>query len=125
MIRASNIVMIYFILGAVLFGGGVVSWNNSGLTKFFIHQSAGDVGPSSHTQSKLSGVSGEITSIIGSFGGSAIIVWDLFTGLIAFLNWPLFVFLGSGAPVSVVVLLGGTPTVAFYMAAIRLVRSSA
>lgn len=125
MIRASNIVLIYFIIGAVMFGGGAVSWDNSGLTKFFIHQSAGNVGPSQQTQTKLTGVSGAITSLVGSFGGPAILVWNLFAGLVAYLNWPLFMFMDSNAPLTVTILLGGTPTVAFYMAAIRLVKSSA
>lgn len=125
MIRASNIIMIYFVIGAVMFGGGAVAWNNSGLTKFFITNSGGDLAPSQQTGENLTGVSGAITSLVGSFGGPAILVWNLFAGLVAFLNWPLFVLIENGAPPQVTILLGGTLTVAFYMAAIRLVRSSA
>jgi len=125
MIRASNIIVIYFVIGAVMFGGGAVAFDDSGLTQFFVDMSGGDVDASNQTGENLTGVSGAITSLVGSFGGPAILVWNLFAGLVAFLNWPLFVLIDSGAPPRVTVLLGGTLTVAFYMAAIRLVRSSA
>lgn len=124
-IRTSDIIIIYFVIGALLFGGGVVTWDDSGPTQFFVEMDGGDVDASSGPQENLSGVSGAITSLVGSVGGPVILVWNLFSGLVAFLNWPLFVLGDAGAPPRVTLLLGGTLTVMFYMSAIRLVRSSA
>lgn len=124
-IRASNIIIIYFIIGAVMFGGGAVTFDNSGVTQFFITQEPDGVTPADDTKERLDGVSGVITNLIGSFGGPAILVWNLFVGLLAWMHWPLVVLIENAAPPRVTILLGGTLVVAFYMATIRLVKSSA
>jgi len=124
-IRASQIVLMYFIIAAVMFGGGAITWDNSGPTKYFIDMGPDGVGPSDETSSNLEGVSGAITSLVGSFGGPAILVWNLFAGIVSFIHWPLIVLWDNGAPPRVTILLGGALTAMFYMATIRLVRSSA
>lgn len=124
MIRASNIVIIYFVVGAVMFGGGAVTWDDSGLTKYFIDNEDG-VEPADQAEGNLLGVDNALTNLVNTFSGAALLVWNLFAGLVGYIHWPLFVFIDSGAPPRVTILLGGTPTVAFYMAAIRLVTSSA
>ncbi len=124
-IRASQIVLIYFVMGAVMFGGGAVTYDNSGVTQFFITKGPDGVTPADTPEQKLDGVSGVITNLIGAFGGPAILVWNLFVGLLAWIHWPVFVLLDNAAPPRVTILLGGTLVVAFYMAVIRLVKSSA
>lgn len=125
-IRASNIVLIYFVIGAVMFGGGAVTWDNSGPSQFFIDiDSEGDVSPADEPGDQLTGVSSVITNLVGAFGGPAILVWNLFVGLIGYIHWPVIVLLENQAPPRVTVLLGGTLQVAFYMATIRMVRTSA
>lgn len=124
-VRASHVVLIYFVLGAVMFGGGAVTFDNSGVTQFFITQDSQGVSPADEPEQQLSGVSGVITNLVGAFGGPAILVWNLFVGLLTWMHWPLVVLIENAAPPRVSVLLGGTPVVAFYMAVIRLVKSSA
>ena len=125
-LRASHIIMIYFIMGATMFGGGAVSYDNSGVTQFFVKQDGdGGVSPADGPESKLTGVSSVITNLIGAFGGPAILVWNLFVGLLAWMHWPVVVLIENAAPPRVTILLGGTLVVAFYMATIRLVKSSA
>lgn len=124
-IRASNIVVIYFVLGALAFGGGAVTWDDSGPTQYFIDVGPDGVQPDSNTQEEVSGISQTITSLIGSFGGPVILVWNLFAGLVSFMHWPLFTFMDANAPIRVTILIGGTLTTMFYMAIIRLVKSSA
>jgi hypothetical protein len=124
-IRASNIILIYVVLAVVMFGGGIITWDDTGPTQFFVDMGPDGVTPSDETQDNLQGVSGAITSLVGSFGGPAVLVWNLFAGLVSFIHWPLFVSLEAGAPLRVVLLLGLIPTVMFYMAVIRLVRASA
>lgn len=124
-IRSTNIVIIYFVIGAVMFGGGAVSWDNSGPTQHFVDMGPDSVSPNEDVQDDLEGVGSAITNLIGSFGGPVLLVWNLFFGLVSFIHWPLFVFSDVGAPVEITVLLGGTLTAMFYMAVIRLVKSSA
>lgn len=125
-VRASNIVLTYFVIGAVMFGGGGVTFDDSGLTQFFVSQdAAGGVQPDDQPENRLDGVSGVITNLVGAFGGPAILVWNLFVGLVAYVHWPLTVLIEHAAPPRVTLLLGGTLQVAFYMATIRLVRASA
>jgi hypothetical protein len=124
-LRASHIVLIYFVIGAVMFGGGAVSYDDSGVTQFFVTKDPDGVSPADEPEQKLDGVSGVITNLVGAFGGPAILVWNLFVGLLTYIHWPLVVLIENAAPPRVTVLLGGTFQVAFYMAAIRLVKSSA
>lgn len=124
-VRATNVILMYFIIGVVMFGGGAITWDDTGPTKYFVNMGPDGVSPADDPASNLEGVGGAITSLIGSYGGPVLLVWNLFAGLVSFIHWPLFVFMDAGAPPRVTVLLGGTLTVMFYMAVIRLVRTSA
>ena len=121
----TRIIVLYFVLGALMFGGGAVTWDNSGPTQHFINMGPDTVSPNDDIQDELEGVGSSITNLIGSFGGPVLLVWNLFFGLVSFIHWPLFVFSDAGAPVEITVLLGGTLTAMFYMAVIRLVTQSA
>lgn len=125
MIRASRLILLYFVIGSVMFGGGAVTWDNSGPTQYFVTLDSHGVSPADQPTDQAEGISGMITNLLGSFTGMALIVWNLFTGLVAWMNWPLFVFMDSGAPTEVTVLLGGSLTAMFYMSVVRLVKSSA
>lgn len=124
-IRATNIIIIYFVLGAVMFGGGAVSWDDSGPTKYFVDKTGDKVSPNEENEESLTGVDKAITSLIGTFGGPVLLVWNLFVGFVSAIHWPLFVLMDNGAPPRVTILLGGTLTGMFYAASIRLVKSSA
>lgn len=124
-IRASNIVVVYFVIGAVMFGGGAITFDDSGVTQFFLEEDDDELTPDNQTSSNLQGLSGTITNLISQVGGPALLVWNLITGIAVFLNWPIVVLVENNAPPSIVLLLGGAPTVMFYMALIRLVRTSA
>ena len=108
-----------------MFGGGAVTYDNSGVTQFFITKDSSGVSPADEPEQKLDGVSGVITNLIGAFGGPAILVWNLFVGFLSYLHWPVVVLIEHAAPPRVTLLLGGTLQVAFYMATIRMVKSSA
>ena len=87
----TRIIVLYFVLGALMFGGGAVSWDNSGPTKFFVSQDQTGVSADSQPRQQLDGVAGAITSLVGQFGAPLILVWNLVVGLVSFLNWPVFV----------------------------------
>jgi len=121
----TRMIVVYFVLGALMFGGGAVTWDDSGPTKYFISQDATGVSPDEQTRQNLGGVAGAITSLVGQVGAPLILVWNLVVGLVSFLNWPIFVMAENSVPPRVTVLLGGTLTVMFYGALVRLVRRSA
>jgi len=124
--QISKILVMYFVIGAVMFGGGAVTFDNSGVTAFFVDMADdGSVEPDSDTQDKLTGLSGAITSLVGQFGGPLVLVWNLVVGIVAYLHWPVTVLVDNHAPPRVTLLLGGTFTAMFYVALISLVRSSA
>jgi hypothetical protein len=121
----TRIILIYFVLGAVMFGGGAVSYDDTGVTQWFIEDSGQNVEASDNANENLSGLAGAITSLVGQVGGVVVLVWNLVVALVSFFNWPIVVCVENGVPPSVTVLLGGSPTVMFYGALVTLVRSSA
>lgn len=126
MVRFSNIVLAYLIIGGVMWAGGAVAWGDAGINQFFIDQNAaGDIDPTSGPQEELGGVGSTIQNVIASFGAPLVLIWNLITGLISWLNWPLAVLVSVNAPPRIVVLVGGPMTAAFYLSIIRVVRTSA
>ncbi|MCG1002859.1 MULTISPECIES: hypothetical protein [Halobacterium] len=123
--RFSNIIMAYFVIGAVMFGGGAIQWNESGAAQFFVSNNSGDVSGADQAASNLGGIGGAIQSVIDMFAGPLIIVWNLIVGLLSFMHWPIIVLESNNAPPSVTILLGGAFVVAFYMSLIGLVTRSA
>lgn len=121
----TRILVVYLVLGALMFGGGAVSWDDTGPTKYFLSKDEVGVTPDDQPSQTLGGVAGAITSLVGQFGAPLILVWNLVVGLVSFLHWPIFVMVENAVPPRVTVLLGGSLTVMFYGGIVRLVRSSA
>lgn len=106
-----------------MFGGGAVTFDDSGVTKYFIEDSSGE--PSEKAQGELTGLDSAIATLVGQVGGAIQLVWNLVFGIVLFLNWPLTVMLDNNVPPRVAILFGGSLTVMFYGALITVVRSSA
>ncbi|QGX95935.1 hypothetical protein EI982_14650 [Haloplanus rallus] len=121
----TRIIVLYFVLGALMFGGGAVSWDDTGPTQYFVSQDQTGVSADTQPQQQLGGVGGAISSLLGQFGAPLVLVWNLVVGLVSFLNWPIFVMAENSVPPRVTVLFGGTLTVMFYGSLVRLVKSSA
>lgn len=126
--RFTNILMAYFVIGVVMWGGGAIVWDDAGVGQFFINDPTGDTADqvvNAETGTKLNNLGGPITQVVGqTIGGGLIATWNLLVGVIGFVFWPTTVLLSVNAPPSVV-LLGTSLTVAFFGAIMRLVRGSA
>lgn len=120
----SNIIMAYFVIGAVMFGGGAIQWDESGAAQFFVNNNSGDVAGSEQAASNLGGIGGAIQSVVDMVAGPLILVWNLIVGLLSFMHWPVVVLESHNAPPSITILLGGSFTVAFYMSLLGLVTRS-
>lgn len=118
----SEVVMIYFVIGAVMVGGGAIQLTDAGMASFFIQEDAnGDLEPTNTTTNELEETDDAISTVVSLTVGGIVLVWDLALGLFNFLNWPVVTLQQANAPPMAVLLLGGGFTSAFYMAIIGLV----
>ncbi|MFW5949422.1 MAG: hypothetical protein ACOCSD_07490 [Halolamina sp.] len=126
MVRFGEVVVTYFVIGAVMWGAGLVEGGQLGVADiFFDFAQDGAVQPSSEPQGLLDAMGNSILDVASGLVGPVLAVWGVITELIAVLFWPVVTLRSANAPDSVVVLLGGTPTVAFFMGIVRTVRESA
>lgn len=124
MARFGTIVIVYFIIGATMWGGGAIAWTESGVGTLIIEDpQTGQV--NDETTNDLSEADGPIRQAAQSFGGPILAVWNIIVQFIGFLFWPVTVLQAVNAPPRIVVLLGGAPSVAFLAGTIRLIRESA
>jgi len=122
--QLTRIIVVYFVLGAVMFGGGAVQFDDSGVTQYFIDNDS-EVEASNEATDNLDGLGGAITSLVGQVGGVVVLIWNLVVGIVSFINWPIVVLVENNAPPRVTVLLGGVFVVMFYGGLVRLIRKSA
>jgi hypothetical protein len=126
MVRFGEVVLTYFVIGAVMWGAGLVDGGQLGVADIFFNISeTGAVTASEQPQGLLGEMGNLINDVAGGLVGPVLAVWNVIRELTAVLFWPVVVLQTAAAPPSVVVLLGGTPTVAFFMGIVRIVRESA
>lgn len=127
MVRFSSLVIAYFTMGAVMWGSGVLEPTaNLGVVEIFFDISAnGAVERTGEPQTLLGNIGNNIGDVAGGLVGPILAVWTAIRQLIGVLFWPVVTMVSINAPTELVVLLGGVPTVAFFMGVIRTVRESA
>lgn len=126
MVRFGEVVLTYFTIAAVLWGAGLLDAGQLGVVEiFFDFSENGTVVASQEPQGLLDAMGNSIIDVAGGLVGPILAVWNVLTALISVLFWPVVALRANDAPTSVVILLGGTPTVAFFMGVIRTVRESA
>ncbi|QLD84607.1 hypothetical protein HWV23_02690 [Natronomonas halophila] len=125
--RFSNVIMAYFVIGAVMWGGGAIAWTDAGVAELFVDNPDGDeASANSETAQALEEISGPIKQAASTIGGAGLLaVLGLLTSLFGYLFWPLTTLIGLGAPLEISLLFGGSLTCAFYVSLIRVIRGSA
>lgn len=125
--RFTNVVLAYFVMGAVMWGGGAIAWQDSGLGPVFIETPGdGTTQANEETSDDLSQLGGPIQAAASAVAGTGLIaVWNILVKIVGVLNWPIITLISQNAPPRVTVVGGGAITVAFWVTFIRLVRSSA
>jgi hypothetical protein len=122
--RLSNIILVYFMIGAILWGGGVISWQENDAGAVFLKT------PDSNTVQGNSSVTGDVHGLGDPIsqalstvaGGSLIAVWSFIKKLIGLTFWPVTVMIAMGAPVRLQVLIGGSMSLMFVMAFLKVFR---
>lgn len=129
--QLSDVILVYFVIGAVMVGGGAVDVGASGgqgpgIVGFFVEEDAdGEIQPGQNATGNIDDAGGAISSIVNLAVGAIVLVWNLASSLFSFINWPILVLWQNNAPPMATLLLGGSFTAAFYMAVIGLLwRSS-
>jgi hypothetical protein len=123
--RFGAIIMAYFVIGAVLWGGGVIAWSQAGVAGTFIDDPE-NAETNEKTGQQLERLGGPIDQLADTVtGGGMLAVWNILLNLISFLFWPIMTLWRVGAPAEATVLLGGSLTTGFYVSLIRMVRGSA
>lgn len=127
MARLSAAVVSYFVIGAVLWGSGLLDAGTGlGVVDIFFEVNAdGTIATSARPDTLLGQVGATIQDVAGGLVGPILAVWGAITELIGALFWPVTALIAMDAPDEIVLLLGGTPTVVFFMGVIRTIRESA
>lgn len=124
MVRFGQVVVMYFVIGAVLWGGGIVGWDNAGVGTVFISDPAtGAVNES--VASQVTNADTPLRNALNAIGGGAILaLWDVIQELLALLFWPVQTLDAVGAPPRITVLVGGTNVVAFFAGLLLFIKGS-
>jgi hypothetical protein len=124
--QLSDVVLIYFVIGAVMVGGGAVDVGQAGIVNFFVEEDdGGNIEATGNATNQIDKTGGSISTVVSLAVGVALLVWNMATGLFAFIHWPLVALTQANAPPMAVLLFGGSFTAAFYMAVIGTVWRSA
>jgi hypothetical protein len=126
--RFAQIVLAYFLVGSLMWAGGVIQWDEAGLGSVFIDQpGVGDAetNVNQQTQQDLEGLGGVIQQAAQTGAGGLVALWNIAVKLLGFLFWPVTTLVSLDTPPRVLVIFGGAMTVTFFGAMFRVLRSSA
>lgn len=125
MVRFADIVLTYMVIGAVMFVGGAIPFQDVGALQFFVNDTSGDdVNINETAAQNLDESTGVGTGVIGQVGGFLALVVGVIGALFGYLNWPITVLLLHDAPPQIILVVGVPLTGAFYLSVIRVFRSS-
>ena len=122
--RIGNLVLAYFIIGAMMWGGGVLTFEEAGVITSVVSNDQGQIDPAGAFAQKINQQNSVIGGVVSAFGGGLLIVWNLIFILLKFIHWPLVTLSENFAPPELTVLLGGGMTLSFYIAVATLVSRS-
>lgn len=127
--RFGHVVMAYFVIGTLMWGAGLITWDDSGVGSIIIDDPYGnseDQVTNEETGGALEQAGGAIREAAAAVGGAGLLaVWDFLAGLTGFLFWPVTVLISVNAPAEFIGLFGGVPTLGFYLGLLRMIRGSA
>lgn len=125
MVRLGEVVIAYFLIGALMWAGGVIDWQEAGVGSVFVDPEGNATSTNASTGEQLEQAGGPIQQAANTVsGGGLLAVWGLVTSILAFLFWPVTVLQSVQAPSEIVVLVGGPLVVAFFMAIILTIRGA-
>lgn len=122
--RMGNLVLAYFIIGTVMWGGGALTFEEAGVVTAVVTIDGGQIGVNETFAGEIERQDSIIGGVVTAFGAGLLIVWNLIFAILKFIHWPLVTLIQNHAPPAITVLLGGGMTLSFYLALISLVTRS-
>lgn len=126
--RFGQVLMAYFVVGVMMWAAvPSVGWGLVGVGDEILNEPQdGTVETEQVVQNDLEGIGGAISSAVQTVSGGGILaVWNILTGFVSLIFWPVTVLVTVDAPATITVLLGGGMSMAFLVGLVRTVRSSA
>lgn len=125
--RFGHILVAYFLIGAVMWGGGVIGFEQIGVGGLFLDQGpTGDGLVVNETQvDEFESVGGVAATASQLFGGGLLAALQFILGILAFMFWPVVTLMRVGAPPQVTAVAGGALLMAFVAGFLRVLRQSA
>ena len=117
----------YFVLGAMSWGAGLVDRQRSGMVNTFFHIEDGNV----HTVDGVAEMLGELGENLSEFNpaelmlGSVVLVLGIVRDVVFYIFWPVTTLQALQAPPEIVLLVGGSLVVAFFVGTVRVFRAAA
>lgn len=115
MVNFGKMVLLYFVVGAVMVGGGAIQMENAGMVGEVVSADNSGYSLADEIGDNLSASGSAISEVAQLMGGVLVILLNLITLFLGYLNWPLIVLQTNNAPPSIVLLVGGSLTAAFYV----------
>lgn len=122
--QMGNLVLAYFVIGAMMWGGGVLTFEEAGVITAVVTTDDGRVDPAQAFSDAIDRQDSIIGGVVSAFGGGLLIVWNLIKIIFDFIHWPIITLSENHAPPEITVLLGGGMTLSFYIAVAILVSRS-
>lgn len=123
--KLSQVLIAYFMIGALMWGGGVIDWQDAGVTSLVVEEPGNNsVQANSSTGEEVQGLDDPLRSSDSDVGLLTALL-GLVVKLAGYLFWPVTVLASVEAPSEIVVLAGGGMSVAFLGALMRFVSRQA
>lgn len=120
--RWGHVLLVYFLAGAMLWGGGLIGWGQAGLGTAVVDDPVNGT-VANETSANVDSTQNVIQQTAQATGGGPLLAVVTFVGsFFEFVFWPFFVLGELSAPPRVQVTLGGAFVVAFLGAFIRFAR---
>lgn len=123
MVRLGSVALTYFIIGVLMYGAGIVGWEDAGIASYFFSD-PGAATVDSGVVADLEQMGGSIGAVGTAVVGPILAIWGFVTGILGFLAWPVGVLAGQGAPGSVTMLMGGTLVAAFVFGVVDTIKQA-
>ncbi|WP_136602220.1 PDDEXK family nuclease [Salinigranum halophilum] len=129
--RFSHVAIVYFMMGVVVVGAGVVPASQIGIADVFVDTDGQDVQVNSTAVGGAEGTDGMLDNLIGPVrsalntisGGALMAVWGPLSTLMGFIAWPVTTMSHLGAPF-IVQALASVFVAAFSFGVLRVFRAS-
>lgn len=112
----SDVVIVYFVVGVIMVGGGALDLSDAGIANFFVEEEDdGEFTGGTDPSGQIDDTDSAVQTVVSLAVGGALLVWNFIKGLFVYLFWPLVTLYQVGAPPMATLLIGGGFTTAFYL----------